>query len=577
MSTPLHIRRREAGPAGEWPDDYPKLLRRLHAARGARNPLQALPRLADLPAPDAMPGIKAGVALLQEAIARQRRIVVVADFDCDGATACAVGVRGLRMLGAGDVAHAVPDRAVHGYGLTPGLVEELAALQPELLVTVDHGIACHAGIAAAKARGWQVLVTDHHLPGETLPEADAIVNPNLPGHDFGSRALAGVGVMFYLLLALRRRLRETGTFTASEPDLTRLLDLVAVGTVADLVPLDTCNRALVGAGLRRLRVGQGCAGLRALAELAGRQESTLTTADIGFGIGPRINAAGRLEDMALGIECLLEDDPGRARELAATLDAINRERRELQQQTTDEAEAVLARVLPALAAPPSVLVMHDDTWHAGVIGLVASRLAQRAHRPAFVFAPAQPGSNELRGSARSIPGLHVRDLLAAVDAAQPGLIARFGGHAMAAGLTLESERLPAFEAALRIAAEAMLDPALLQAELVSDGELQAHEFGIDTAIALRDGGHWGQGYPEPLFDGEFDVLGFRVLKDRHLKLELGIGGKRLNAIHFGGWEGDAPPARVRIAYRLAPDDYRGGDAIQLMVVHREAVSVSAPA
>ena len=238
---------------------------------------------------------------------------------------------------------------------------------------------------------------------------------------------------------------------------------------------------------------------------------------------------------------------------------------------------MLARVLPALAAPPSVLVMHDDTWHAGVIGLVASRLAQRAHRPAFVFAPAQPGSNELRGSARSIPGLHVRDLLAAVDAAQPGLIARFGGHAMAAGLTLESERLPAFEAALRIAAEAMLDPALLQAELVSDGELQAHEFGIDTAIALRDGGHWGQGYPEPLFDGEFDVLGFRVLKDRHLNLELGIGSKRLNAIHFGGWDGNPPPARVRIAYRLVPDDYRGGDAIQLMVVHREAASVSIPA
>lgn len=577
MSAPLRIRRRAVGPEGEWPAAFPPLLRRLHAARGACTPAQALPRLADLPAPDAMPGIEAGVALLEQAIAAQRRIVVVADFDCDGATACAVGVRGLRMLGAHEVAHAVPNRAVHGYGLTPGLVEELAALQPELLVTVDHGIACHAGIAAAKARGWQVLVTDHHLPGETLPDADAIVNPNLPDHAFGSRALAGVGVMFYLLLALRRRLRETGTFTASEPDLTRLLDLVAVGTVADLVPLDACNRALVGAGLRRLRAGQGCAGLRALADVAGRKQATLTTVDIGFGIGPRINAAGRLEDMALGIECLLEDDATRAHELAATLDAINRERRELQQQTTDEAEAVLARLLPALDVPPSVLVLHDEAWHAGVIGLVASRLAQRAHRPAFVFAPAQPGSDELRGSARSIAGLHIRDLLAAVDAAHPGLIARFGGHAMAAGLTLAKDRLPAFVAAVRAAAEAMLDPVLLQAELVSDGELGAEEFDIDTAIALRDGGHWGQGYPEPLFDGEFDVLGFRVLKERHLKLELGIGSKRLNAIHFGGWEGDAPPARVRIAYRLAPDDYRGGDAIQLMVVHREAAPVSIPA
>ncbi|QIL21743.1 single-stranded-DNA-specific exonuclease RecJ [Thermomonas sp. HDW16] len=536
-----------------------------------------MPRLADLPAPDEMPGIEAGVALLQEAIARQRRIVVVADFDCDGATACAVGVRGLRMLGATDVAYAVPNRAVHGYGLTPGLIDELATLQPELLVTVDHGIACHAGIAAAKARGWQVLVTDHHLPGETLPAADAIVNPNLPNHAFGSRALAGVGVMFYLLLALRRHLRDAGAFAAGEPDLSSLLDLVAVGTVADLVPLDACNRALAGAGLRRLRAGHGCAGLRALVEVATRREATLTTSDIGFAIGPRINAAGRLEDMALGIECLLEDNPVRARELAGTLDAINRDRRELQQQTTDDAEAVLARLLPTLDAAPPVLVLHDEAWHAGVIGLVASRLAQRAHRPAFVFAPAQPGSDELRGSARSIAGLHIRDLLAAVDTTHPGLIVRFGGHAMAAGLTLDRANLPAFETAVRVAAAAMLDPALLQAELWSDGELDAHEFAIDTAIALRDGGHWGQAYPEPLFDGEFVVLGWRIVGERHLKLELGAGSKRLNAIHFGGWEGNAPPSRVRIAYRLAPDDYRGGDAIQLVVVHREAATDSTPA
>jgi single-stranded-DNA-specific exonuclease len=536
-----------------------------------------LPRLADLPSPDAMPGIAAGVALLQDAISADRRIVVVADFDCDGATACAVGVRGLRMLGARHVDYAVPNRAVHGYGLTAGLVEELATLQPELLVTVDHGIACHAGIDAAKARGWQVLVTDHHLPGETLPAADAIVNPSLPDHAFGSRALAGVGVMFYVLLALRRRLRDAGAFPGGEPDLACLLDLVAVGTVADLVPLDACNRALVGAGLRRLRAGQGCAGLRALAEVAGRDMASLTTSDIGFGIGPRINAAGRLEDMALGIECLLEDDPVRARELAGTLDAINRERRGLQQQTTDEAEAALARLLPTLDAPPSVLVMHDADWHAGVIGLVASRIAQRAHRPAFVFAPAQPGSDELRGSARSIPGLHIRDLLAAVEARHPGLMVRFGGHAMAAGLTLPGARLPLFAEAVRVAADAMLDPALLHAELWSDGELQPGELCIASALALRDGGHWGQGYPEPLFDGEFDVLGWRIVGERHLKLELGGGEGRLNAIHFGGWDGNAPASRERIAYRLAPDDYRGGDAIQLVIAHREPASAAVPA
>jgi len=345
--------------------------------------------------------------------------------------------------------------------------------------------------------------------------------------------------------------------------------------LADLVPLDDCNRALVGAGLRRLRAGQGNSGLRALIEVSGRREASLATGDIGFAIGPRINAAGRLEDMALGIECLLEDDIGRARELAATLDAINRERRDLQQQTTDEAEAVLAS-LPAPDILPPVLVLHDDAWHAGVIGLVASKLAQRAHRPAFVFAPAQPGSDELRGSARSIPGLHIRDLLAAVDAAHPGLIARFGGHAMAAGLTLARDRLPAFEAALRLAALAMFDPALLQADVWSDGELAIDQFAIGTAIALRDGGHWGQGYPEPLFDGEFVVLGWRIVGERHLKLELGIGSKRLNAIHFGGWGGDAPPSRVRIAYRLAADDYRGGEAIQLLVVHREDATASPP-
>ena len=551
-------------PTGEWPMHWPPLLRRLHAARGS-DARTAMPRLADLLPFDGLEGIDAAVELLRHAIACDAHVVVVGDFDCDGATACAVGVRGLRMLGAKHVSHAVPNRIVHGYGLTPGLVDELAALQPDLLVTVDHGIACHAGIQAAKVRGWQVLVTDHHLPGPTLPPADAIVNPNQPGDGFASKALAGVGVMFYLLLALRARL-------GVQADLAALLDLVAVGTVADMVPLDANNRALVGAGLRRLRAGQGCVGLRALVEVSGRRDATLSTADIGFAIGPRINAAGRLEDMGIGIECLLTDDAMQARELAAILHGINDERRALQADMQDVAEAKLDGIDAAHAA-----CLFDPDWHPGVVGLVASKVKERLHRPAIAFAPAEPDSDVLRGSARSITGFHIRDALALVDARHPGLIPRFGGHAMAAGLSLARDAFPAFRDAFVQVALEWLSQEMLTDALHSDGELDAADFAIDTAIALRDGGHWGQGYPEPLFDGEFAVLGWRIVGERHLKLELGIGSKRLNAIQFGGWEGDPPPARVRIAYRLVPDDYRGGDAIQLVVVHREAAMPSPPA
>ena len=548
-------------PTGEWPMHWPPLLRRLHAARGS-DARTAMPRLADLLPFDGLEGIDAAVELLRHAIACDAHVVVVGDFDCDGATACAVGVRGLRMLGAKHVSHAVPNRIVHGYGLTPGLVDELAALQPDLLVTVDHGIACHAGIQAAKVRGWQVLVTDHHLPGPTLPPADAIVNPNQPGDGFASKALAGVGVMFYLLLALRARL-------GVQADLAALLDLVAVGTVADMVPLDANNRALVGAGLRRLRAGQGCVGLRALVEVSGRRDATLSTADIGFAIGPRINAAGRLEDMGIGIECLLTDDAMQARELAAILHGINDERRALQADMQDVAEAKLDGIDAAHAA-----CLFDPDWHPGVVGLVASKVKERLHRPAIAFAPAEPDSDVLRGSARSITGFHIRDALALVDARHPGLIPRFGGHAMAAGLSLARDAFPAFRDAFVQVALEWLSQEMLTDALHSDGELDAADFAIDTAIALRDGGHWGQGYPEPLFDGEFAVLGWRIVGERHLKLELGIGSKRLNAIQFGGWEGDPPPARVRIAYRLVPDDYRGGDAIQLVVVHREPATDS---
>ncbi|NUO78095.1 MAG: single-stranded-DNA-specific exonuclease RecJ [Lysobacter sp.] len=569
MNDAARLRRREIVDPGAWPDSVPPLLQRVYAARGAIAIEQAQPRLAQLLPPDGLSGLEAATALLADAIAQDRHIVVVGDFDCDGATACAVGVRGLRMLGARRVSHAVPNRIVHGYGLSPALVEELAALQPDLLVTVDHGIACHAGIAAAKARGWQVLVTDHHLPGEQLPPADAIVDPNLPGDAFPSKALAGVGVMFYVLLALRRLLREQGRCEGNGPDLQVLLDLVAVGTVADLVPLDANNRALVAAGLRRLRAGQGGAGLRALIEVSQRDARRLTASDIGYALAPRLNAAGRLEDMALGIECLLTENETQAREIAYSLNEINAERRAVQQQMTDEAAAAFAKVaLDALRAPLAVCLFDED-WHPGVVGLVASKMKERLHRPVIAFAPAEPGSTALRGSARSIPGFHIRDALADVAARHPELIERFGGHAMAAGLSLRRESLDAFRAAFERCAGALLTPELLQADVLSDGELGAGEFDRVSAELLRDGGPWGQGFPEPQFDGEFPVLGWRVVGERHLKLELGHQGRRLNAIEFGGWHGDPPPARVRIAYRLEPDDYRGGDAVQLVVTHRE--------
>ncbi|HEY5851013.1 MAG TPA: single-stranded-DNA-specific exonuclease RecJ [Lysobacter sp.] len=569
MRPQARLRRRDSSQEGQWPETLSPLLRRLYAARGATSIEQAQPRLANLLAPDELGGLDAAVALLSAAIAEDRHIVVVGDFDCDGATACAVGVRGLRMLGARRVSHAVPNRIVHGYGLSPALVEELAALQPELLVTVDHGIACHAGIAEAKARGWKVLVTDHHLPGVHLPPADAIVDPNLHGDPFPSKVLAGVGVMFYVLLALRRHLRMQGAFADPVPDLSTLLDLVAVGTVADLVPLDANNRALVGAGLRRLRAGQGSVGLRALIEVAQRDPSRLTASDIGFAVAPRLNAAGRLEDMSLGIECLLTDDLARARDIAATLNEINSERRAVQQQMTEEAEQALARVAVLEQAERSAVCLYDAQWHPGVVGLVASKMKERLHRPVIAFAPAEPGSDALRGSARSIPGFHIRDALADVSARHPGLIERFGGHAMAAGLSLRAEAYPAFARAFEQCAQAALTPELLQADVLSDGELAAGDFNRASAETLRDGGPWGQGFPEPQFDGEFEVVSWRVVGERHLKLVLGFAGLRLNAIEFGGWLGQPPPPWLRIAYRLEADDYRGGEAVQLVVVHSE--------
>jgi len=570
MKAAARIVRRDTQVTGDWPADMLPLLRRLYAARGAADAAAAQPKLAGLLAPATLSNIAQAACLLADAIAAQQRILVVGDFDCDGATACAVGVRGLRMLGATDVVHAVPNRMVHGYGLSPALVDELAALQPQVLVTVDHGIACHAGVAAARAQGWTVLVTDHHLPGERLPLADVIVNPNLAGDAFASKTLAGVGVIFYVLLALRAELRARGAFSDAVPDLSVLLDLVAVGTVADLVPLDVNNRALVLAGLRRLRQSKGCIGLQALIEVSGRDAARLTASDIGFALAPRLNAAGRLEDMALGIELLLCEQPQRAREIAALLEQINAERRAVQQAMTDEAELAVSRaVLQAEGEAPLAACLFDPQWHPGVIGLVASRLKDRLHRPVVAFAPAEPGATMLRGSARSIAGLHMRDVLAAVDAQQPGLIERFGGHAMAAGLSMPQSSLAAFEQALLREVALRVDPAVLQAELFTDGELAPHEFDRRHAEALQLAGPWGQGFAEPLFDGYFEVVQWRPLKERHLRYTLRTHGMAapVNAIQFDGWQGQPPAARLHLAYRLVPDDYRGGDAVQLIVEH----------
>jgi single-stranded-DNA-specific exonuclease len=553
---------------GDWPPHVPPLLQRLYAARGIASAEQADLKLAKLLAPQQLGGIDAAVDLLHAALRRDAHIVVVGDFDCDGATGTAVAVRGLRMLGARHVSYRVPHRIAHGYGLSPALIEEeLAPIAPDLVITVDSGIACLPGVAAAKARGWQVLVTDHHLPGEELPAADAIVNPNLRGDGFPSKALAGVGVVFYLLLALRARLRERGE-PGAEADLSGLLDLVAVGTVADLVPLDDNNRLLVAAGLKRLREGRGQPGVLALAEVAQRRLPVLTATDIGFGIGPRINAAGRLEDMTLGIECLLTDDAERAMQLAKQLDAINAERRELQQQMVDDAESA-ASALPLPEGGHDAYCLRDDSWHPGVVGLVASKLKEKLHRPVIAFAPADAGSTTLRGSARSIPGVHVRDALADVDALHPGLILRYGGHAMAAGLSLDAANFDAFRHAFEAAVARRLTDELREAELWSDGELAPQELNRPTAEALRLAGPWGQGFPEPLFDGEFEVRSWKVLAERHLKFELGMPGRLgpVNAIHFGGAALGAPPARVRMAFGLDLDDFRGRRDVQLLVRH----------
>ena len=585
---PIVIRRRQAASRDDWPVELHPLVARVYAARGLAAHDVVPARLADMVAPSRLGGLDEACALLADAIGNDRRICIVGDFDADGATGTAVAVRGLRLLGARDVCYRVPNRMVDGYGLGVGLVDALVDIRPDLVVTVDNGIASHAGVASARARGMRVIVTDHHLPGRTLPPADAIVNPNAIAltacahasppcagcMGAGARAtgLAGVGVMFYLLLALRARLFADDP--ATRPDLASLLDLVALGTVADLVPLDANNRILVAAGLHRIRSGRASAGVAALYRAAGRDPRRAVAADLGYALGPRINAAGRLEDMSLGIECLLSDDAEVAYTLAERLSAINAERRELQATMVEQGEAMLARFVERYRhdALPCGIVLHEADWHPGVVGLVASKLKERLNRPVVAFASADEAGTELRGSARSIAGFHLRDALAEVDAAHPGLIGRFGGHAMAAGLSLSAANLGAFAAEFDAVARRRLDPAQLERCLWSDGELAAHEFTADNARALRYAAPWGQAFPEPAFDNVFVVESWRAVGGKHLRMQLRpeSGGDAVEAILFDAADAMPPPTRVRALFQLDLNDWNGRERLQLLVKHVEA-------
>ena len=573
MKPPRIIRRPLPAVIPELPG-HP-VLRRIFAARGVTEPAQVEYRLGGILPPN-LGGLERACAIVSDAIRAQQRIVVVGDFDCDGATGAAVGVRGLRMLGARNVGYGVPNRAVHGYGLSPALVEDLSAQRPDLLITVDNGVAAHAGVAAARARGIRVVVTDHHLPGATLPEADAIVNPNLPGDAFASKALAGVGVMFYLLLALRAALRADGWFAesgVSEPDLASLLDLVALGTVADLVALDYNNRILVEAGLRRIRSGRACAGIAALLTSGKRDFAKACAADLGFIVAPRLNAAGRIDDIGLGIECLLADDAGRARELADRLSALNADRRELQSDMTAQAEATVNHWISRHGSEslPYGLVLFEVDWHQGVVGLVASRLKELLNRPVIACAPAGEGSDEVKGSGRSIAGFHLRDVLADVDAANPGLLGRFGGHAMAAGLSLRRGDLERFAGAFDQAARHRLLPGQLDAVVSTDGELESADYTLDLARQLRNAGPWGQAFPEPLFDGTFDIAGTRAIGDAHLRLKLRQRGHDalLDAVLFNADRCGPLPSSIRAAFQLEIDEWDGSQSLRLLLRHVE--------
>ena len=569
---------RDAPPRAVWALEQAgvhPLLARLFAGRGLRSADELDPALARLLPPDGLLGMAAAAALLADAIEAKQRLCVVADYDCDGATACAVALRGLQLLGVARerLHYVVPDRARHGYGLTPAIVDLALAHRPDVLITVDNGIASLDGVAHARRSGLTVLVTDHHLPAlagdaVVLPDANVIVNPNQPGCGFASKHLAGVGVMFYVLLATRAELRRRGAFDANgqlqQPRLDALLDLVALGTVADVVRLDANNRRLVAQGLQRIRAGRMQPGVAALFTVAGRDASRAGGFDFGFALGPRINAAGRLADMTLGIECLLTDDPARATELAQTLDAINRERRDVESGMREQAERILEALLAARDAAdtalPPALAIYDPTFHEGVVGIVASRLKDSLHRPTFVFARGQDGL--LKGSGRSIAGLHLRDALDLVAKRHPGVLLRFGGHAMAAGCTLDAAQFATFDAALRDVALELLAPAALSRTLLSDGPLGAEHFDPATVRTL-DAQVWGQAFEAPVFCDAVEVVAQRIVGEKHLKLTLRHAGVLRDAIWFNRTEPLAE--RTRIAYRLSLDVYNGRERVQMVV------------
>lgn len=577
----MQIQRRQAVAGAVLQPNVHPVLQRIYQHRGVTTAAELDYRLQQLPSPSLLHGMSAAVDLLVDALQTQQRILVVGDFDADGATSTAVALRGLRLLGAQQVDFLVPNRFAYGYGLTPEIVELARAQQPDLLITVDNGIASLEGVAAARKAGMRVLVTDHHLPGAQLPQADAIVNPNQPGCTFPDKSLAGVGVMFYVLLALRAHLREAGWFVAqdrNEPNLACLLDLVALGTVADVVPLSPLNRTLVQQGLLRIRAKQCCAGIEALAVVARRDITRTVSSDLGFHLAPRLNAAGRLDDMRDGIHCLLTDDPEVATMLAAQLDTLNRERRNIEadMHNTAMADPVLLHwaSMDAALLPRSLCLYHPD-WHQGVIGILASRLRERFHRPAIVFADAT--TTEIKGSARSVPGLHIRDALDHIASTYPHILSRFGGHAMAAGMTIRREHFDDFVALFEQEVQCWLDDTDLQAVLLSDGELSSAELSLELAEVLRSAGPWGQRFPEPLFDGVFTVQQQKLLSEKHLKLRLSVPGQgnpTLDAIAFGvdtaQWP--APDAqRVRVAYTLDVNEYNGLRKVQLLVRHIERV------
>jgi len=556
------------------PEDMHPVLKRVFVARGITSESELALGLDRLLPAKMLSGADEAAVLLHRVIAAGGKILIVGDFDTDGATSCALAVRALKMMGAERVDYLVPNRFGFGYGLSPAIVEEALKRNPDLLVTVDNGISSIDGVAAAVAAGVPVLVTDHHLPGDELPAAAVLVNPQLPDDSFPSKNLAGVGVIFYVMLALRAHLRSLDWFSQNrlpEPNLAELLDLVALGTVADVVPLDHNNRIMVHQGLQRIRAGKGCAGISAIIEVANRSQSRLTATDLGFAVAPRLNAAGRLDDMSLGIECLLAERPQAARAMAKQLDELNHSRRHIEGEMVDQAMAGLSDILEQQESElPVGLCIYRREWHQGVVGILASRIREHFHRPVIGFAPAQDGL--IKGSARSVPGLHLRDLLAEIDLKYPGMIVRFGGHAMAAGLTLHEDCFERFSQAFDLETQRHLGAADLFGVIRSDGALKPEEFTLELAELLRRASPWGQGFLEPRFDGEFSIRTRRIVGKRHLKLELVPDGTddSIAAIAFNQTDAFPECDRIHIAYRLDINQFRGTGTIQLVVENIQA-------